>query len=78
MLSSGKITGNDRGYPSRPTFTSHRAHAEFQLNKEPNYPFWFTPAQFMGRLIISKNGSRLEYFEMHVPTDKALNVGEAD
>ena len=57
-------------------FVCYRAHAEFQLNEEPNYPFWFTPAQFKGRLIITKDGSHVEYFEMHVPNYQSLNVGE--
>lgn len=52
-----------------------RAHAEFQLNAEPNYPFWFTPAQFAGRLIITKDAEHVEYFELKVPTTKALNIG---
>lgn len=53
----------------------NRSHVEFQLNQEPNYPFWFTPAQFAGRLIISKDLKHIEFFEAYVPTDKALNVG---
>ena len=53
-----------------------RAHAEFQLNEEPSYPFWFTPAQFAGRLIISKDAEHVEFFELAVPTDKALNIGK--
>lgn len=53
-----------------------RAHAEFQLNEEPDYPFWFTPAQFAGRLIMTKNGSHIEYFQMYVPTNYSLNVGK--
>ena len=53
----------------------YRAHAEFQLNEEPHYPFWYTPAQFAGRLIISKNAEHVEFFELKVPTEKALNIG---
>lgn len=52
-----------------------RIHAEFQLNDPPYYPFWFTPAQFKGNLIISRDGSHIEYFHMYVPTDKRLNIG---
>lgn len=51
-----------------------RLHAEFQLNTPPLLPFWFTPAQFSGRLIISKDGSHIEHFEMEVPCNKTLNV----
>ena len=53
-----------------------RVHAEFQINEPPNYPFWFTPAQFTGRIIISKEGTHILDFEMFVPNDKKLNVGE--
>ena len=51
-----------------------RVHAEFQLNKYPSYPFWFTPGQFLGRLIISKDSSHLEYFELGISTAKSLNI----
>lgn len=53
-----------------------RMHAEFQLNEPPTDPFWFTPAQFVGDLVISKNGSHVEYFHMHVPASRRLNVGK--
>jgi hypothetical protein len=52
-----------------------RSHVEFQLNSEPAYPFWFTPAQFAGRLIISKDVTHVEFFELAVPNKNALNVG---
>lgn len=51
-----------------------RTHAEFQLNEPPNHPFWFTPAQFMGHLIMKKDASHIEYFNMYVPANKSLNV----
>ena len=53
-----------------------RIHAEFQLNQPPLLPFWFSPAQFSGRLIVTRNGSHIEAFEMEVPNDKTLNVGK--
>jgi len=53
----------------------NRIHAEFQLNKAPDYPFWFTPAQLTGRLVIDKNYNEIHYFELHLPTDKTLNIG---
>lgn len=53
-----------------------RMHAEFQLNDEPDYPFWFTPGQFAGRLIIDRQGTHIVYFDLSVPTEKQLNVGE--
>lgn len=51
-----------------------RMHAEFQLNKPPNYPFWFTPSQFKGRILINRNSSSVFYFNMEVPSDRKLNV----
>eukprot|EP00795_Rhopilema_esculentum_P003227 gene3227-1546_t len=51
-----------------------RVHAEFQMNEPPNFPFWFTPAQFTGNIIISKDGEHIEHFHIFVPNDKKLNV----
>jgi hypothetical protein len=50
-------------------------HAEFQLNTPPYHPFWYTPAQFQGRLIIRDDASELTYFQMYVPNEKKLNIG---
>ena len=52
-----------------------RCHAEFQLHEPPELPFWFTPAQFAGRLVISKDFSHIAMFEMELPTIKTLNIG---
>jgi len=49
---------------------------EFQLNQEPHLPFWFTPAQFSGRLIINFKATHIEFFEFKLPTQKQLNIGE--
>lgn len=51
-----------------------RIHAEFQLNEPPYFPFWFTPASFMGRLVINKIGNHIKYFNVFVPNSKRLNV----
>jgi hypothetical protein len=51
-----------------------RAHAEFQLNEEPNYPFWFTPSQLSGRLVIHTSGDHVHHLSLAVPTDRHLNV----
>ena len=50
-------------------------HAEFQINEPPNFPFWFSPAQFTGNIIISSDGKHVEDFTLYVPHDKKLNVG---
>ena len=47
-------------------FLAVRIHAEFQLNSEPSYPFWFSPAQFAGRLIVNKTSKHVEHFELTV------------
>ncbi|GFN82921.1 selenoprotein n [Plakobranchus ocellatus] len=51
-----------------------RVHAEFQLNEPPRDPFWFSPAQFLGSLIIARDGSSIEHFHLYVPTKRGLNV----
>lgn len=51
-----------------------RVHAEFQLNTEPHFPFWFTPGQFQGRLIIDRQAEHVEYFELALPADRQLNI----
>ncbi|KAG8194591.1 hypothetical protein JTE90_013327 [Oedothorax gibbosus] len=50
-----------------------RVHAEFQINQPPLLPFWFTPSQFQGRLIINKDGTVVKFFALKVP-DTKLNV----
>nr|KAG5695196.1 hypothetical protein BaRGS_018318 [Batillaria attramentaria] len=49
-------------------------HAEYQLNEPPTNPVWFTPAQFAGDLVISRDGSHIAYFHMEVPNTRRLNV----
>ncbi|WAR19425.1 SELN-like protein [Mya arenaria] len=51
-----------------------RIHAEFQLNELPNFPFWFTPAQFTGHLIVTRDLKHIEHFNLYVPSDKKLNM----
>lgn len=51
-----------------------RLHAEFQLNTSPRRPLWFTPAAFIGRLIINTTEPDVKYFSMHVPAHMSLNV----
>ena len=53
-----------------------RIHAEFQLNEPPLFPFWFTPASFMGEIIIKKDGTHIQYFDLQLPTRKQLNIGK--
>lgn len=53
-----------------------RIHAEFQLNEPPLLPFWFTPGQFLGNIVIKKDGSHVKSFHLAVPNNRSLNVGE--
>lgn len=47
-----------------------RIHAEFQLNEVPDFPFWFTPGQFAGHVVLSKDASHVRDFHLYVPNDK--------
>lgn len=51
-----------------------RIHAEFQLNDVPNFPFWFTPGQFTGNIVLSKDGLHVRHFHLNVPNNRSLNV----
>lgn len=51
-----------------------RIHAEFQLNEPPLLPFWFTPGQFLGNIVIQKDGSHVRSFHLAVPNNRSLNV----
>lgn len=51
-----------------------RLHAEYQLNPPSRRPLWFTPAAFIGRLVMNTTDSTVKHFSLHVPTDKPLNV----
>lgn len=46
------------------------------MNEPPYNPFWFTPGQFTGNLIISRDYNSIVNFNIHVPADKKLNVGK--
>lgn len=51
-----------------------RSHVEFQLNEPPRRPFWFSPSQFSGRIVLSEDGSAVHHFNVHVPAERRLNV----
>ncbi|NWJ07937.1 SELN protein, partial [Crypturellus undulatus] len=51
-----------------------RIHAEFQLNEPPDFPFWFSPGQFTGYIILSKDSSHVREFKLFVPNNRSLNV----
>jgi hypothetical protein len=35
---------------------------------------WYTPAFFLGRIIVNRNTGKVEYFRLGIPTDKSLNA----
>ena len=47
-----------------------RIHAEFQLNDVPDFPFWFTPGQFTGHIIMSRDASHIRDFRLYVPNNR--------
>lgn len=51
-----------------------RIHAEFQLNDVPDFPFWFTPGQFTGNIVLSRDAAHVRHFHLYVPNDRSLNV----
>ncbi|MGH0129529.1 UNVERIFIED_CONTAM: hypothetical protein FKN15_009284 [Acipenser sinensis] len=51
-----------------------RIHAEFQLNDVPDFPFWFSPGQFTGNIVLSRDSSHVREFRLHVPNNRSLNV----
>jgi len=57
-------------------FSLIRVHAEFQLNEPPLLPFWFTPGQLLGNIVIRRDASHVHSFHLAVPTNRSLNVGE--
>ncbi|CAH1792745.1 unnamed protein product [Owenia fusiformis] len=63
-----------RAYNDKYVDIVFRIHAEFQINEPPYYPFWFTPAQFTGHVILGRTSTEVLDFHMYVPTDKRLNV----
>lgn len=59
-------------------FPSHRIHAEFQLSEPPDFPFWFSPGQFTGHIILSKDATHVRDFRLFVPNHRwELDLGPA-
>ncbi|ELR56258.1 Selenoprotein N, partial [Bos mutus] len=51
-----------------------RIHAEFQLSEPPDFPFWFSPGQFTGHVVLSKDATHVRDFRLFVPNHRSLNV----
>lgn len=48
----------------------NRIHAEFQLSEPPDFPFWFSPGQFTGHIILSKDAAHIRDFRLFVPNHR--------
>lgn len=51
-------------------FPPARIHAEFQLSEPPDFPFWFSPGQFTGHIILSKDATHVRDFRLFVPNHR--------
>lgn len=55
-----------------------RVHAEFDLAPKlatfPAIYVWYTPACFLGRIVVNRTSGAVEYFQLGVPTDEAMNI----
>lgn len=67
-----------RGVSSSHLDIVFRIHAEFDLLPEgstiPVLKAWYSPACFLGRLLVNRKAGAVEYFRIAVPTDKTTNV----
>jgi hypothetical protein len=84
LVSVGRRPGPDgafavlRGVSSSRLDIVFRIHAEFDLlPKSSTIPVrnsWYTPACFLGRLVVNRTAGTVEYFQIGVPTDKGTNI----
>lgn len=58
------------GGPAPSRAPSPRIHAEFQLSEPPDFPFWFSPGQFTGHIILSKDATHVRDFRLFVPNHR--------
>jgi hypothetical protein len=82
--SVGRRPGPDGGFAVlRGVCASHvdvvfRIHAEFDLLPKTSdllvHKAWYSPACFLGRLVVNRDRGTVEYFQLGVPTEKATNV----
>lgn len=85
LLAKGRRAGPDGAFAVLQAISpSHldiafRIHAEFDLMPKgkqdlPLSEAWYTPACFLGRLLINRTTGTVEFFWLALPTDKATNV----
>lgn len=85
LSATGRRAGPDGAFAVlRAVSPSHadiafRVHAEFFVTPPVQGELrsvyaWLTPAYFRGRLVVNKETGTVEYFQLAVPTEKALNL----
>ncbi len=84
VASEGRRPGPDGAFAMlRGVSPSHldivfRVHAEFDLLPKPTeipaFNAWYSPACFLGRLVVNRDEGTVEYVQFGVPTDKMTNV----
>lgn len=85
LVAKGRRAGPDGAFAIlRAVSPSHldilfRIHAEFDVRPESLDPnsraeAWYSPACFLGRLVIDRNAGAVESFRLGLPTDDAYNV----
>jgi hypothetical protein len=86
LVAKGRRAGPDGAFAVlRAVSSSHldilfRAHAEFDVMPDdmklelPVPEAWFSPAYFLGRLVIDRQAGSVEYFRLGVPTDSEYNA----
>ena len=84
VASAGRRPGPDGAFavlravsPSRLEIV-FRVHAEFDLASTPtDLPLlhaWYSPACFLGQVVVNRDTGTVEYFRLGVPTDRKTNV----
>lgn len=68
--SQAQRLGSGSAGPAPNLLLPPRIHAEFQLSEPPDFPFWFSPGQFTGHIILSKDATHVRDFRLFVPNHR--------
>jgi hypothetical protein len=85
QIASGRRAGPDGAFAIlraiSPSYLDilFRIHAEFYLTPDHadsgwRVDAWYTPAYFLGRVLVNKQTGTVDYFRLGLATDKSLNV----
>jgi hypothetical protein len=86
LIASGRRAGPDGAFAllraASPSYLDilFRIHAEFFLTPGEGTPgtapinAWYTPAYFSGSMLVNKQTGTVDYFQLCLPTERALNV----